>query len=566
MTSDGGIACIDVAIDRRVSPTRGAGARRDPALPDARHSRSSTWGRLMHATGRLAIVICALSGIAYLLPQLRRELIKDVITWDAPKSEPAPLPAGTGPGLAPARTRVVLIDGLTADVAKTLPAWTSVCKRGVTLKVDVGFPTVSLPVEVALWTGLTQQQTGVMFRDRRPLIPPIAASIPAQVPGSIVIAEYYGWITRSIGFAIAEPAADPANREGCEPGAMEDRRGRARARGGDGRRRSRSCTILRVDAGPQRGVPRRVPQGPVEADAILALVAADPLARWFVLSMHGHVAVGSRRRGSHVRQVQSCIAGPGITPGTVGALVHVVDVARALADSTGAKLDAHARGRPYQAALATPLEKDQAVPPMALGSGAAAIFVLVAGMALVTWGVRRWWLAPWWFIVACASLFLVRGEPTLSSRMIYAPEGRDMWLAWLPSLLLAAGADGVRPAPHDDLTRHRRAAGTPLAAVAQRDHRDRACPRCSATRSRRSCRATPRGCRRSCSWSRTALRRSRLLVSPHSSGRRPIDTHRRRLGVPSPQTLRDLRMLPRCHERARVLRKIEQLGEIIGRR
>ena len=38
----------------------------------------------------LAIVIVALSALAWFLPQLRRDLLKDIITWDAPKSEPAP--------------------------------------------------------------------------------------------------------------------------------------------------------------------------------------------------------------------------------------------------------------------------------------------------------------------------------------------------------------------------------------------------------------------------------------------------------------------------------------------
>jgi hypothetical protein len=392
----------------------------------------------------LAIVICALSAIAYLLPQLRKELIKDMITWDARKSEPAPMPAATGPGLAPARTRVVLIDGLTEEVAKTLPAWTAVCKRGVTLKVDVGFPTVSLPVELALWTGLTQQQTGVVFRDRRPLVPPIAGNIPSQVPGSIAVAEYYGWITRSIGFHVTEPVADPAHpAKDANPDAWKTQWEARALAAVTGPAPLAFVHILRVDtAGHKHGVAAEYRRVAAEADAILGLlVAADPAARWFVLSDHGHVAVGGHGGEElHVRQVQSCIAGPGITAGTVGALVHVVDVARALADSTGAKLDAQSRGRPYQAALATPLEKDQAVPPMALGSGAAAIFVLVAGMALVTWGVRRWWLAPWWFVAACASLFFVRGEPTLSTRMIYAPEGRDMWLTWLPAVALAVVA------------------------------------------------------------------------------------------------------------------------------
>src|SRR5205814_5389612 len=98
--------------------------------------------------------------------------------------------------------------------------------KGVTLRVDVGFPTVSLPVAVSLWTGLTQQQTGIMDRYNRPLEPPLdARGIPAQVPGSIAITEgvmkprakgggelvpgNYGWIERSLGFQRTEPAADP---------------------------------------------------------------------------------------------------------------------------------------------------------------------------------------------------------------------------------------------------------------------------------------------------------------------------------------------------------------------
>lgn len=393
----------------------------------------------------LAIVIAALSLIAWFLPQLRRDLIKDITTWDAATSEPAPLPAGSGPGLARvARTRVVLIDGLTESVATTLPVWTAVCKRGVTLKMDVGFPTISLPVEVALWSGMTQQQSGVVFRDRRPLVPALTQSIPAQLPRSVAVAEYYGWIVRSLGFGQTEPAADPANvAKDVNPDAWKalwEARALAAVI-------SDSplvfVHILRVDsAGHKHGLGAEYRRVAAEADVVLGkLLAADPAARWFVLSDHGHVAVGGHGgEERHVRQVQSCIAGPGIKPGSTGALVHVVDVARAIADSTGTKLAAESRGRPYQAALASPLERDQAVPPIALGTGAAAIFVLVAGMALVTWSVRKWWLAPWWFVAACASLFFIRGEPTLSMRMVYAPDGRDMWLTWLPAVAIATAA------------------------------------------------------------------------------------------------------------------------------
>ena len=393
----------------------------------------------------LAVCIIVLSAIAWYLPRLRRDLLQDIITWDAAPSDPAPLPAGNGPGLAPvARTRVLLIDGLTEDVAKKLPNWSAFCKRGVTMKVDVGFPSVSLPVEVALWTGLTQQQTGVVFRDRRPLVPPLAQSIPSQVKNSVAVAEYHGWIVRSLGFAHAEPAADPQSVSRDSNPDLWKTQWEAKALAAVTSDATLAFVhILRVDsAGHKNGIGPRYVEVATEADALLAkFVAADPQARWFVLSDHGHVAAGGHGGEElGVRQVQSCIAGPGIKPGTQGALVHVVDVARAIADSTGTKLDAQSRGRPYSAALAGPLERDQAVPPMALGLGAAAIFVLVAGLALVTWSVRKWWLAPWWFVAAGASLVLIRGEPTLSSRMVYAPEGRDMWLVWLPSLALAFAA------------------------------------------------------------------------------------------------------------------------------
>jgi len=390
----------------------------------------------------LAIVAGVLGALAWVLPQLRRELIRDITTWDAPVGDPAPLPAGNGPGLAPvARTRVIMIDGLSEEVAATLPAWSSVCKRGVTLRVDVGFPTISLPVEIALWTGLTQQQTGVVFRDRRPIIPPDRRTTAAKVPGSVAVAEYYGWIVRSLGFAQTEPSADPVNIvKDLEPEAWKQQWEARALAAVIGPAPLAFVHVLRVDStGHKRGMGVEYRRVAAEADAILGrLVAADPAARWFVLSDHGHhVAGGHGGEERAIRQVQACIAGPGIAPGSHGPLVHVVDVARALADSAGVTLDPQSRGRPLSAALVSPLEGDQAIPPMALGSGAAAIFILVAGLGLLTWSVRRWWLAPWWFIAACASLFFLRGEPTLSTRMIYAPEGRDMYLTWLPALLLA---------------------------------------------------------------------------------------------------------------------------------
>ncbi|MDB4963422.1 MAG: hypothetical protein JWP01_3421 [Myxococcales bacterium] len=388
------------------------------------------------------IAIVVLAGLAWWLPQVRRSLTRAVVTFDAKAMDPAPLPGGGGPGLARvARTRVVLIDGLAAATARTLPAMSALCKTGATLDVEVGFPTVSLPVEVALWTGLTQQQTGVVYRSSRPLEPPLDRhGIPAQVPGSWAVAENYGYIVRSLGFARVEPAADPAkSSKDLEPAAWITQ---WQARALEAVKSAAPLAfihILRVDtAGHKHGIDADYARVALEADAILAtLHAADPTARWFVLSDHGHIATGGHGgEERHVRHVQGCIAGPGISPSR-GSLVHIVDVSRAIADSVGATLDPASRGRPLSAALVNPLTEDQGVPPMALGSGALAIFVLVAGLAVSSLGVRRWWLVPWWFVIACGTLIAIRGLPSLSTPMIYKPEGRDMYLTWLPALVIA---------------------------------------------------------------------------------------------------------------------------------
>ena len=379
---------------------------------------------------RIAAIVL-LGAIAFALPLLRHLLIRDVVTWDATPSEPALLPGGEGPGLAPApRVRVVLIDGLAAPIAHAMPAWSALCARGIRLTVDVGFPTVSLPVEVALWSGLTQQQTGIVGRSDRPLVPPLDATrgIPAQVPGSRAIAEDHAWIVRSLGFARVDPPVDDAAGFDFAKTATAAVRSDARLV---------FVHVLRVDTAGHKfgGASPEYKAVALDADKLLdALLAADPGARWFVLSDHAHLPEGGHGgEEPSVRQVEGCIAGAGIARAQ-GALVHVVDVARALADSTGAKLDKASRGRPMSVALAAPLGDDQALPAEPLGAGALAIFCLVVGLVASSWAVRQWWLVPWWFPIACASLVALRGEPTLSMHMVYGPTGRAMYLAWLPAL------------------------------------------------------------------------------------------------------------------------------------
>src|SRR5262249_37070213 len=62
------------------------------------------------------------------------------------------------------------------------------------------------------------------------------------------------------------------------------------------------------------------------------------------------------------------------------------------------------------------------------------------GVVATSFGVRRWAFAPWWFPIACASLYVLRGEPTLSTPMVYAPLGETMFVTWLPALAIAFAA------------------------------------------------------------------------------------------------------------------------------
>lgn len=400
-----------------------------------------------------AAVVCALATVAWLLPGLRRTLIFDLTYWDAPPGDPPTLARGApvDAGLARVpRTRVVLIDGLDASVVPALAHWTATCRRGLAIGVDVGFPTVSLPVEVALWSGLTQQQTGVVHRGGgrggkygHPLDPPLRGT-PSRVAGSIAIAEDHGWIVRSLGFARVAPPA------GAHPADDLDPPGWAKRWEGEARAAVASSSplvfvhVLRVDsAGHKFGMGAHYGRIAVEADAILGRLVAEeppgPDTRWFLLSDHGHLGTHGGEERS-LRHVQACVVGGGVAPRDDHPLIHVVDIARAIADSTGTTLDPASVARPLSTALAAPLADDLAVPGIPMGRGMLAMLALALGLGAIAWGATRWWIAPWWFAIAIGTLLAVQGTPTLSSAWLYAWDGRAMLELWVPALAVAAVA------------------------------------------------------------------------------------------------------------------------------
>jgi hypothetical protein len=413
---------------------------------------------------KTAVFCLALSGFMALAvgaSTVRRRFIQ---TWfrDAGAQRPPPLTqppppiasvespaAPLGPDadhLGPVRAvRVLLLDGLSAAQAATLPRLGRLCETGADLEIDVGFPTVSLPVQAALWTGLTQQQSGLWYRTQPPLQVPADAS-PARVRGSVAVAEEQPFIAGSFGFSSVVPSAAAISAGAWNEAHFTGAAGAAIT----GPAPLAFVHVLRIDkAGHRSGAASPAyAQAAAWADRFLAglLVAAPPgpNTRWFVLADHGH-----RPGGGHagiddgVRIVRGCISGGGIPAGVHGR-VHLVDVARALTDSLGLPAPDRAVGRPLGFALLHP-DPDATLPAgSSNGVGAAWAFgawALICAVLVVR--RRRWlgvgameWAALAWLPLAEAAIWIRTGALTLSNPVIYPPRGLGIVLAGLPGLLL----------------------------------------------------------------------------------------------------------------------------------
>ena len=352
-------------------------------------------------------------------------------------------PASTGPPIVvrsrhasgdSARLRVVVLDGLSLAMARELPVLNRFCEEGIDLIVDVGFPTVSLPVQSALWTGLTQQQSGLLYVVNG-LREPLSSALPVHVPGSVAVVEAHPEIAASFGFT--RLIGPPSPRE---PGwaAESFPREAVRAVGGDAR--LVFVHVLRIDdAGHAHGAGNPAYAAAAHTAAVLLemLLRASPPAvstRWVVLADHGHRSHGGHGGAEEsIRLVRACIGGGADRwqswPAT--GRVHLIDLARWLFEVTGVEPPAAARGRPLGFALAH-ADADATLPRPAPWRGALAIVLVAAGIAVAWWRARRVRWLPWWMPLSYGMVVAVAGPVTLSNPVVYPPWGQAVLVAALP--------------------------------------------------------------------------------------------------------------------------------------
>lgn len=425
-------------------------------------SAKSTLVRLALIVAVVGLALAAASGRKRVIQSLFIDGPASVDQVDAPSAT-----AGDGPQATPTAVRVVLIDGLGAQAAAGLPGLSEFCRQGLEFEVDVGFPTVSLPVQHVLWTGLSQQQSGVWYRIA-PLERPPEWSLPARTAGSVAVAESHPGIVHSFGFSSAQPAMEVF----AEPDSSAAGAWRAQGFEVAAQAAVRSASplvfvhVLRVDeAGHAHGAASPEYEGASRsADALLTrLLASDeaapgggPDAVWFVVSDHGHRPGGGHAGAEEsIRKVRACIGGG--PPQSMWRLadgrsdqpdrpvqpVHLVDLSRNVADSLGLAPHPESLGRPLERAVVEQLDTVPTVAPVRLILAAlVAGFGLVAGLVLPRGWDRLMGLVP---LLALLSARVILGPITLSHPAVYPPMGRDLIAAMAPALVFAATFDLLRP-------------------------------------------------------------------------------------------------------------------------
>jgi len=371
---------------------------------------------------RAATGVALLAFVAAMVVGQRR-LTARLFAGGAPAAQ-RPLAGGSG-GANPAVTRpvrVVLLDGLArADTAR-VPALARLCAGGLDLVVDVGFPTKSLPVQRVLWTGLNSQQLGdrgdnVERAPRRGAVPPVV--------GGVAVVEAFTVIARSCGFPRVEPprAADSDDETGDRDSIAAWRAGFTAAAVAEvaGAAPLVMVHVLAIDE-EAHGHGRRGPSydaALAHADQVLgAVLAAAPDAQWLVLADHGH-----RMRGGHgdaedeVRRVRACWS-PAPVAAAAGTEVHLVDVARWLADALEVPRDPRSVGRTLAVAVAHP-DRDATLPRAGTVRSVLAAMLLLTGLGAAVRASRSR-VAALWPLAGAAIVLAVAGVPTLSG---HSPTG-----------------------------------------------------------------------------------------------------------------------------------------------
>jgi hypothetical protein len=275
--------------------------------------------------------------------------------------------------------RVVLIDGLGEREADTIPALASICGDGVRLRVDVGFPSVSLPVQHVLWTGAWQTQSGIEFavdRLRHPAFETLPEVVARRSGTSVAVAESHPEVASSFPFSRVVVMPRRRSERALEQNVL------AAAQAPDA---LVFVHLLAVDeSGHRHG--SLSPQYRAAARGAGQVVAALWRVRrpdWtvLVLSDHGHLP-----RGGHgdledeVRWVRACLAGPGI-PSGISARATMPDLNAVLAERLGVTAPAASAGRSLASLLAggpTPEQPRVGCPAVPFGLLLGLLFVLLA--------------------------------------------------------------------------------------------------------------------------------------------------------------------------------------------
>jgi 2,3-bisphosphoglycerate-independent phosphoglycerate mutase len=368
---------------------------------------------------------------------LRRDLIRSWFVLGIPRTQVASAaPAPTGP-LRP--VVVLLVDGLDERTARSLPALSRLCRAGLSLRVDVGFPSVSLAVQHVLWTGAWQQRSGVLFPYAglpRPVYESLPMLVARRSASAVAIAEAHREIVSS--FPFTQIVAPPRGAEPLTPLTLQQEVLAAAL----GRAPLVFVHLLGVDEAGHR-------HGSISPQLRAAASRADELidALWrtrradrtlVVLSDHGHLPEGGHGDIEEmVRWAPACVVGPGVAAGG-HAVVTMPDVNRLLAAQLGLPPPAASEGRDVRSALAgDPAPR----PPLCCSVGAMVPGLLLAALLLAAalWLGRALRPAqallalPWGTGLGLLLLIVASGPPSLSRDYVY-----PLWPPMLLALALPA--------------------------------------------------------------------------------------------------------------------------------